>query len=348
MRKKKVTMSDIATEAGVSQPTVSAILNGSDSIKVSEATRIKVLNKARELGYALKQNIRHSNMHPRIALVVNSLNMHDPFINAVSAAKTRAWELDYLLVVFDYEEDEELKQAIFSEIKEDDYQGMIFASNTPKSISPLDDAPQIPTVMLNCFCDVPSTITAVVAADFLGGYRATDHLISRNYRYIAMITGESWSESSIQRQKGYQQALVNAAGRAPQAPVEPGVATRSGPLLPPSPALLLELLADAVLDDAAEVASPPEPEVPAAAAPLPPPVADMAARSVVASLVASAFLRYTTWMLPLAALLPGAGGWSSLSTRARTWATRAGLAARSTRALLRGSASRVVLAPVSL
>ncbi len=210
MRKKKVTMSDIATEAGVSQPTVSAILNGSDSIKVSEATRIKVLNKARELGYALKQNIRHSNMHPRIALVVNSLNMHDPFINAVSAAKTRAWELDYLLVVFDYEEDEELKQAIFSEIKEDDYQGMIFASNTPKSISPLDDAPQIPTVMLNCFCDVPSTITAVVAADFLGGYRATDHLISRNYRYIAMITGESWSESSIQRQKGYQQALVNA------------------------------------------------------------------------------------------------------------------------------------------
>ena len=74
----------------------------------------------------------------------------------------------------------------------------------------------------------------------------------------------------------------------------------------------------------------------------------LAARSVAASLVASAFFRYTTWMLPLAALLPGAGGWSSLSTRARTWATRAGLAARSTRALLRGSASRVVLAPVSL
>lgn len=35
----------------------------------------------------------------------------------------------------------------------------------------------------------------------------------------------------------FKQALVNAAGRAPQAPVEPGVATRSGPLLPPSPAL---------------------------------------------------------------------------------------------------------------
>ena len=90
MRKKKVTMGDIATAVGVSQPTVSAILNGSDSIKVSDATRIKVLNKAKELGYALKQTIRHGNTHPRIALVVNSLNMHDPFINAISAAKARS------------------------------------------------------------------------------------------------------------------------------------------------------------------------------------------------------------------------------------------------------------------
>jgi len=210
MRKKKVTMGDIATAVGVSQPTVSAILNGSDSIKVSDATRIKVLNKAKELGYALKQTIRHGNTHPRIALVVNSLNMHDPFINAISAAKTRSWELDNLLVVFDFEEDEEMKQAIYSEIEEGNYQGMIFASNTPKSISPLDGAPAIPTVMLNCFCETPSVIPAVVAADFLGGYRATNYLISQNYHYIAMITGESWSESSIQRQKGYQQALVNA------------------------------------------------------------------------------------------------------------------------------------------
>ena len=35
----------------------------------------------------------------------------------------------------------------------------------------------------------------------------------------------------------FKQALVSAAARAPQAPPEPGVATRSGPRLPPSPVL---------------------------------------------------------------------------------------------------------------
>ena len=75
---------------------------------------------------------------------------------------------------------------------------------------------------------------------------------------------------------------------------------------------------------------------------LAPPVAWplMAARKVVANLVASAFFKYTTWILPLAWVPLG---WSSLATKDLTKATRAGLAARKIKALLRDSASRVVL-----
>lgn len=69
-----------------------------------------------------------------------------------------------------------------------------------------------------------------------------------------------------------------------------------------------------------------------------------AARKVVASCTASAFLRYTTWMLPLAPVLLGR---SSLLTSERTSATRAGLAARRISALLRGSGNSTVLNEVS-
>lgn len=210
MRKKKVTMADIAVAVGVSQPTVSAILNDSDTIKVSEATRIKVLNKAREIGYVLKQPVRHSNSHPRIALIVNSLNMHDPFINAISAAKTRAWELDNILTVFDYEEDEQLRQSILNEIIESGFKSIIYATNTPKTNLQLADLPQLPTVLLNCTGNQPDDITAVIPADYLGGYKATEHLIHKKYRHLAMVTGESWDESSNQRLRGFKQALINA------------------------------------------------------------------------------------------------------------------------------------------
>ncbi|WP_428776422.1 LacI family DNA-binding transcriptional regulator [Vibrio sp.] len=209
MRKKKVTMLDIATAVGVSQPTVSVILNGSDSIKVSQETRDKVLAKADELGYQRKANVRHASHHRRIALLVNSINMHDPFINAITAAKVRAWELDILLVVYDYEDDELLKQAMLKEIQEGQYSALIYAANTPKQI---DDEPKlgIPLLYLNCNNPESSVQSpAILTSDFIGGYRATEHLLQRGYKRIAMIGGERWSDSSIQRISGYRQALLN-------------------------------------------------------------------------------------------------------------------------------------------
>ena len=78
------------------------------------------------------------------------------------------------------------------------------------------------------------------------------------------------------------------------------------------------------------------------------PCADMAARKVAANLVASAFFRYTTWMLPLAARAPVALGWSSCTTRLRTNDKRAELAARMINELVRTSGSTVVLKAVSV
>ncbi|EKO3673972.1 LacI family DNA-binding transcriptional regulator, partial [Vibrio metschnikovii] len=52
---KKITMGDIAATAGVSQSTVSLVLNGSTSVKIAEATKRKVLETAELLGYKSKK-----------------------------------------------------------------------------------------------------------------------------------------------------------------------------------------------------------------------------------------------------------------------------------------------------
>ncbi len=209
MRKKKVTMLDIATAVGVSQPTVSVIINGSDSIKVSDDTRKRVLDQTRIMGYPLKSNIRHGQSHRRIALMVNSINMHDPFVEAISAAKKRAWDHDCILVVFDFEDDEQLKAAMLKEIELSNYLGLIFASNTPKEIITNGEQIAKKLVYLNCLDPESESAPAILVSDFMGGYRATEHLIKSGYKRIAMITGEVWSESSIQRLKGFRQAMSN-------------------------------------------------------------------------------------------------------------------------------------------
>ncbi len=203
-------MLDIATAVGVSQPTVSVILNGSDNVKVSDETRDKVLKKAKELNYKFKSNVLHTQSHRRVALLTNNMNMHDPFINAITAAKVRAWELDAILTVLDYEDNDELKVSMLTAIENSGYDALIIASNMPSQIEGKIET-NLPLVFLNCSNpiyqnDVPSILTS----DFLGGYRAAEYLLDKGYQDIAMITGESWSDPSIQRLKGFRQALTNA------------------------------------------------------------------------------------------------------------------------------------------
>ena len=53
MSKKKATSSDVAKRAGVSQATVSMVLNHKYNVSFSRETVEKVENAARELGYRL-------------------------------------------------------------------------------------------------------------------------------------------------------------------------------------------------------------------------------------------------------------------------------------------------------
>ncbi len=82
--KDKVTMNDIARTAGVSQATVSLVLNQSRNIKLSDDTRQRVISVATELGYDRLPAIHAPRNQEEIALLVSSLQSFDPFIDAIS------------------------------------------------------------------------------------------------------------------------------------------------------------------------------------------------------------------------------------------------------------------------
>ena len=60
MNNKKVTTTDIARAAGVSQTTVSVVLSGNSSIAISDATRKRVIETAKEMGYERRPRNRRS------------------------------------------------------------------------------------------------------------------------------------------------------------------------------------------------------------------------------------------------------------------------------------------------
>lgn len=85
-------------QSGVSQSTVSLVLNGSYSIKLADDTREKVLRIAQEMGYVHKA-VERPIARDKIALIINGLINHDPFIEAISAVQQAAWQHNKLLAI---------------------------------------------------------------------------------------------------------------------------------------------------------------------------------------------------------------------------------------------------------
>ena len=149
--KTKVTMNDIARAAGVSQATVSLVLNQSRNIKLSDDTRQRVINVATELGYDRLPAVHAPRNQEEIALLVSSLQSFDPFIDAISQAREAAWRNETLLTVYDYGDDVKLALNIICQLDKRNCIGIILASPVTNVVdmTAFQDCTRIPLVLLN-------------------------------------------------------------------------------------------------------------------------------------------------------------------------------------------------------
>lgn len=211
-RKNKITMNDIARAAGVSQTTVSLVVNQARHIKLSDETRQRVIAVATELGYDRLPDIHSPRNQEEIAILVSSLQSYDPFLDAISEAREAAWRNQILLTVYDYGDDQELALNIIRQLERRHCVGIILASPVTQTVdmSTFQDCTALPLVLLNQRDPVSPLFPSFVPDDYANAFQLTRHLLSQGARRIAHITGESWMDASRQRLAGYQAAMMQA------------------------------------------------------------------------------------------------------------------------------------------
>ena len=211
-KKNKVTMSDIAREAGVSQATVSLILNNSRSVKLSEETRQRVFTTALSLGYKKMPAPHNDQGQEEIALLINAMPSYDPFVDALSEAREAAWKHDTLLTVYDYGDDVELAARIIAQLNQRRCAGIIIASPVTQAIdfSPLAHQTPLPVVLLNVYDRAFPLLPTFLPDDRANALQITRHLIDQGATRIAHIMGDNWMEACEMRLEGYREALTQA------------------------------------------------------------------------------------------------------------------------------------------
>ena len=238
--KRRPTMTDVARLAGVSQSSVSLVLNQMSGARISEQTRSKVINAARQIGYELpmaRKFIRTVNDRNVIAYILDEVSTSPhPVIN-LDGARDFGWEAGFLVSAHVTRSNPELETATIEAIKRDPAViGIIYSTIFTRKVTLPEALEGIPTVLLNCY-SADQKFPSIVPAEVTGAFSVAQYLISKGHRRIGFINGEPWMDASMDRLKGYRQALATA-----DIAFDPSI-TRDGDWLPLKGYLLtLELL----------------------------------------------------------------------------------------------------------
>ncbi len=223
MRRKAVTIRDVAQRAQVSVSTVSQILNGNPHY-VGAGKRERVLQAVEELQYR-PNAIARSMVKQRtgtVGMIFTSV-LDNLFIRIVESVQAILDPEGYTIFLANTPNIESEIQAVEA-LKARQVDGFIFMSTT--SVSEATHLLRlkeegIPQVVINRHLEPDCDVNQINLNDREAGYLATRHLLNLGHRSIAMIAGPTpgtipYWYSSTARQEGWRQALAEEGITAPQ------------------------------------------------------------------------------------------------------------------------------------
>jgi LacI family transcriptional regulator len=187
---KRATMNDIALAAGVSQATVSLVLNEVPNARVSDETRARVKDFAQSMGYALKSQAVPvgSRMIGMLLDDVTSTPFAAPFIEGARAEAARE---GVIVAVVCTGADAATEDAALAMFQASGVIGVVYTSLMTRLVTLPERLRPLPAILVNCH-DRDHQQATVTPGDVMGAFAATEALIAAGHRRIAHMPGESW------------------------------------------------------------------------------------------------------------------------------------------------------------
>ena len=211
---------DVAARAGVSLGTVSNVLNRPD--RVSPATRARVEDAMRDLGFVRNESARQLRAGHSRTLAYVLLDARNPFFTDVAEGAERAAEAAGLSLFLCHSDNRASREGDYlAHLVEQRVQGILVTPVDPEA-AVLDDVRRNGTPLVivdrtrhdDQFC-------SVAVDDDLGGRLAVEHLIERGHTRVAFIGGPDTIGQVRDRLRGARGAWSDAGLPADQLTVIP-------------------------------------------------------------------------------------------------------------------------------
>lgn len=190
MSKKKVTSSQVAEKAGVSQATVSMILNRRNNVSFSAETVEKVERAARELGYELSKRRKQKENRKEKLIVVFCPTLTSPYyVLLLQGIEAVANEKGYGVFICNTQRDAGLEEKYLRMIRNIRPQGIIYTCNPHPDFQKKveETAREIPLVIISNK-EKTTTVDAINQDNTMVGRLMARHLLDLGHRDVAFIT----------------------------------------------------------------------------------------------------------------------------------------------------------------
>ena len=202
MGKRKITSSDVARVSGVSQATVSMILNQKNNVSFTRETREKVEEAARELGYQIPRRRTCKDGKSRKLIVVFCPTLTNPYyVMLLQGIEQVAKEKGYGVFVCNTQRDLKIEDNYLKMMRSVQPLGIIYTCNPSLCFQEQvrEMAEKIPLVVINNREDLME-IDAVELNNAKPGRLMARHLLDLGHRHVAFVSPPLSSRQG-QRQK---------------------------------------------------------------------------------------------------------------------------------------------------
>ncbi len=202
------TIKDVARLAKVSPAIVSRIINEDDTLSIRKETEERVRAAIKQLGYRPNLMARALRVKETKVIAMVIADISNPYFpELVKGAQRAATQRDFILTLFDTEEDIENERKYIEVISDRQMDGIILTSVyvEDETLRIVDNA-GMPYALIQRMADYKNGL-GVKVDDVRGSSMAVQHLIDYGHKKIGNISGLSYTDPGRNRLKGYKETL---------------------------------------------------------------------------------------------------------------------------------------------
>lgn len=206
----KITIKEIAKEAGVSIATVSMILNNKDK-NITNATRMRVLDVVKKHNYvpnAMAGSLITQRTH-LVGLILPDIT--NPFFPGIArGAEDKANESGYSIIFCNTDDKLEVEEKYIETLTKKMADGIIIAhSSNSEKMSEILERCKVPIILIDRDFYSNNIRGKVLVNNYEGAYKGVTYLINNGYKKVAYLSGSLKTRTAQDRLEGYKKALTD-------------------------------------------------------------------------------------------------------------------------------------------